>query len=236
MHDYAQGCRLPADVWADFNRRVVFEQPQWRSLAAPFPPVELMRNVSGLENERDFAAHGAHFWEVLSKLLPKALAEYGSVLDFGCGCGRLGRMFKGHPGTVCGCDIDARHVDWVQRNLDFVRATLTAPNAPLPYADASFDLVIAISVLTHIDEPTQDRLLRELHRIARPRALLLLSTHGARALERALGEDRIFRMLDIREAELRHAAGRFSDGCHAFIRQDGHLTSKSFAYGITFIP
>jgi SAM-dependent methyltransferase len=236
MIDYSPGCRLPPATWAEFNRRLVFEQPELRSFAAPFPPAELMRNVSGLEVDKDFAAHGAHFWEVFSLLLSRPLADYSPILDFGCGCGRLARMFKGHPGAVHGCDIDVRHVRWVRENLPFVTAVPTQPNAPLPYADGTFDLIIAISVFTHLNELSQDLMLAELRRIARPGGTLLLTTHGERALQRARTEERIYRMIDVDPRHFEASIGLFEANRHAFIPQAGHLTSETFEYGITFLP
>ncbi len=236
MIDYTSGCRLPAPEWADFNRRVIFEDPSLQTLAAPFPPRTLMQNVSGLEVERDFAEHGAHFWEVFSRILPRPLASYSPVLDFGCGCGRLARYFKGHPGQVHGCDIDARHVEWVRGHLPFVTAVNTQPNQPLPYADNTFDLIIAISVFTHLNEASQDLMLAELARIARPGGTLLLTTHGERALQRAREEDRIYRMIAVDDARFARAQQEFAADRHAFVAQEGHLTSATFQYGITFLP
>ncbi|MFO1311871.1 MAG: glycosyltransferase [Burkholderiales bacterium] len=236
MIDYASGCRLPAPEWADFNRRVIFEQPALQSLAAPFPPRTLMQNVSGLEVERDFAEHGAHFWEAFSRILPRPLASYSPILDFGCGCGRLARFFKGHPGEVHGCDIDARHVEWVRGHLPFITAVNTKPNQPLPYANDTFDLIIAISVFTHLNEASQDLMLAELARIARPGGTLLLTTHGERALQRAREEERIYRMIAVDDARFATAQREFAANQHAFVPQEGHLTSATFQYGITFLP
>jgi SAM-dependent methyltransferase len=235
MIDYNSGCRLPASEWADFNRRVIFEEPALQPLAAPFPPRTLMQNVSGLEVEKDFAAHGAHFWEVFSQILPRPLSTYSPILDFGCGCGRLARLFKGHPGGVYGCDIDARHVEWVRGHLPFVTAVNTQPNQPLPYADNTFELVIAISVFTHLNESSQDLMLAELRRIARPGGRLLLTTHGERALQRAREEERIYRMIDVDATRFARARVAFEGDRHAFVPQHGHLTTDAFEYGITFL-
>ncbi len=235
MTDYSTGCRLPPGEWAEFNRSVIFEQPAMQSLAAPFPPRALMQNVSGLEVERDFAAHGAHFWEVFAGILPRPLDTYSPILDFGCGCGRLARLFKGHPGQVFGCDIDARHVAWVQGHLPFITAVRTQPNQPLPYADNTFELIIAISVFTHLNEMSQDLMLAELRRIARPGGRLLLTTHGERALQRARDEERIYRMIDVDARKFAIAQEAFADDRHAFVPQRGHLTSATFEYGITFL-
>jgi SAM-dependent methyltransferase len=231
--DYSPGCRLPALTWAQFNREIAFDEPGLAQYAAPFPPKALMENVSGLTNERDFASHGADFWIALSEVSPKPLTDYRAILDFGCGCGRLARMFKGHPGQVDGCDIDPRHVDWVRANLPYVSATRTEPNHSLPYEDARFDLIVSISVFTHLDEASQDLLLAELRRVTRPGGVLLVTTHGERALRRAMHEPAIWEMLAVDRALFESARARFERNEHAFIRQQGHLTTDDFQYGIT---
>jgi SAM-dependent methyltransferase len=103
---YQQGCQMPLEEWIWLNRSGIFEDPELRRYVAAFPPSDLMENVCGLRSEQDFASHGADLFVAISKASPKPLTEYGHILDFGCGCGRLARMFKGHPHRVSGCDID----------------------------------------------------------------------------------------------------------------------------------
>lgn len=130
--DYELGCYLPAEDWAWLNRTGVFRDPALRKYVSPFPPAALMQNVSGLVKEEDFASHGADIFEALSAASPRPLAEYQHLLDFGCGCGRLARMFKGHPHQVSGCDIDRRHVEWARQNLDYMKVSVSSVKPPLP--------------------------------------------------------------------------------------------------------
>jgi SAM-dependent methyltransferase len=234
--DYNLGCRLDTATWADFNRRTIFEDAALRRFAAPFPPAALMQNVSGVDVDADFAKQGALFWEAFARLLPRPVAAYSPLLDFGCGCGRLARMFKGHPGEVHGCDIDARHVRWMQDNLDFMHTVQSAPTAALPFPDHHFALVFAVSVVTHLDEADQDRVLAELRRVTRPDGILLVTTHGERAVQRARWDDRLFGILDVDVDAFREAVNTYAQGSLAFIRQRGHLTTDEFSYGITFVP
>ncbi len=189
--NYDLGCRLAVKDWIWLNRLGVFEDPSLRQYISPFPPPELMENVSGLNSERDFASHGADIFLALSDASPKPLDEYRSILDFGCGCGRLARLFKGHPHKIAGCDIDKRHVEWINKYLDYMTATLTSVTPPLPYADNEFDGIISISIFTHLNEKSQDRFLSELFRIIGPGGYLFLTVHGAQALSRAINEQKI---------------------------------------------
>lgn len=244
--NYSLGCKLPINDWVQLNRVEIFQDDKLREFVSPFPPVELMQNVSGLTSEADFASHGADFYLALSAASPKPLLEYRSILDFGCGCGRLARMFKGHPHRIAGCDIDQRHIKWIQQSLDYMDARVTSVRPPLPYSDDEFDAVISISIFTHLNENSQDGFLSELRRITQKGGYLFLTVHGERALSRAISEPQIRSMLDVRDDLFEDAQRKFAQGRHAFILQQGHLTttegeknkavSEPFEYGITFIP
>lgn len=262
MNQYESGCQMPYDKWISLNRTRVFTETALRRYVSPFPPQELMANVSGLQNERDFAAHGTDIYSALMQVSPKPLTEYDAILDFGCGCGRLARMFKGHPNKIAGCDIDARHVRWIQQNLSFMEAKVSKVTPPIPYRDNEFEAVISISIFSHLTEKSQNQFLAELHRVCRPSGMLFLTVHGQRALNRAISEPTIRAMLDMEESRFRQAQRDFADNRHAFVLQLGHLTTlpqenislietikqtarsvfgkkviqEPFEYGITFVP
>lgn len=89
-----------------------------------------------------------------------ALVEpHFTMLDYGAGRGaqviaatkRDGSdlMFKGRVKRLVGCDIDQA----VLGNPGLDEAVLIEPNQPLPFEDATFDLVFADWVLEHIEHP-----------------------------------------------------------------------------------
>jgi SAM-dependent methyltransferase len=211
-----------------------------------------MQNTTGLTSDADFASHGSDFWLAFSAASSKPLSDCASILDFGCGCGRFARMFKGHRGHIAGCDIDRRHVEWCSAALKFMATKLSNVYPPIPFEDNEFEAVISISIFTHLNESSQDIFLRELARVCRPGGFLFLTVHGERALARALAEPQIKAMLDMEESRFQVARKKFSDNEYAFVLQQGHLTtagltstermrsnkaiSDRFEYGITFIP
>jgi SAM-dependent methyltransferase len=111
--------------------------------------------------------------------LGKSLRDVRSILDWGCGCGRVARYLPCFSSAaVTGVDIDADNVEWCREHLsfgDFHRVPLRPPTA-LP--GSAFDLVIGISVCTHLREPDQLAWLGELERVAAPGCFLHLTILG----------------------------------------------------------
>ena len=106
--------------------------------------------------------------------------DFKSVLDWGCGCARVLRWLC-WPKTKCrfyGTDISQEAVEWCRKNIPFAKFERNNPLPPLPFPDGSFDLIYGISVLTHLDEAFQFAWLKELGRVAKPGAIIILSTHG----------------------------------------------------------
>ena len=266
--NYELGCRRPLNDWFWLNGTGIFEDPSLKPFVAPFPPEDLVNSVrgggsKGSSFERDFAKHGVDIMEALSKASPVPLADFEHILDFGCGCGRLARMFKGYPGQITGCDVNPEHIRWMRENLSFMTTVRTGFSPPLPFPDDTFDAVISISVFTHFTETTQDEFLKELRRITRPDGYALVTVHGSRALERAKTEDRIYKMLNMNRSLFEKACEDFNNNRYGFILQHGHIEklalssaegSKTnsgiigrikskilpykgpFQYGISFIP
>jgi SAM-dependent methyltransferase len=105
----------------------------------------------------------------------------GSLLDFGCGCGRVARYWANLEGpAIHGVDTSASLVRWCRRNLTFMEATRIDPLPPLPRPSAQFDLVYALSVFTHLPEEAGRAWMEELVRALRPGGLLLFTVHGER--------------------------------------------------------
>ncbi len=102
------------------------------------------------------------------------------ILDVGCGTGDLSLAFSG-LGPVIGCDfchpmlrIGAGKV--MRRSLSQSVALLGADALMLPFADASFDVVVSAFVLRNLADI--DRGLREMRRILRPGGVMSVLDFG----------------------------------------------------------
>ena len=105
------------------------------------------------------------------------LADQDSVLDFGCGCGRVIRHLNQFSG-LHGTDTNRKAIEWCADHLQFARFHTNELAPPLRYQDGQFGLVYAFSVFTHLPEDVQILWVDEFRRIIRPGGHLIISTHG----------------------------------------------------------
>ncbi len=144
--------------------------------------------------------------------MPVPLESLRSLLDFGCGCGRVVRWWGDLPGEVHGTDFHPGLVGWCNNNLPFGSYSVNEPEPPLAYADDSFDLVYALSVLTHLPVETQERWLEELARVSRE--WVLVSVHGNPYRARLTDEES--RAFDAGEVVVRWGVVPGTNLCTAF--------------------
>jgi SAM-dependent methyltransferase len=113
------------------------------------------------------------------------LTAFDSVLDFGCGPGRvLPQLASRVPKAACaGCDVDRASIEWAQRRHPQISWAVSSYSPPLPWPQDRFALIYSVSVFSHLGETLQDRWLTEVRRVLRPGGVALLSTHGAQAFE-----------------------------------------------------
>lgn len=148
----------------------------------PTPPPDLMRRVTGSSEADFFLADGARSYTDFVDALAgyRELASLSRMLDWGCGCGRLSRLFlRAHPNLeIHGCDIDTEAVDWCCGNIGGGHFRAVDPMPPTTYDDGAFDLVIGYSVLSHLMPDAQFAWLAEIRRLLAPGGLFLASIHG----------------------------------------------------------
>jgi SAM-dependent methyltransferase len=154
----------------------------------PLPPRRLMVRVAGTADADWFLRSGRAGYDAIAAHVP--LDEVGSVLDFGCGCGRVTRYWHDFEGAVAGTDVNRDAVEWCRDNLPFASFEPNDLAPPLGFDDESFDLVYALSVFTHLTADLQLAWRDELRRVLRPRGYLLLTTHGRSYVPRLEDDER----------------------------------------------
>jgi len=86
-------------------------------------------------------------------------------------------MQLGEVRELWGVDVDADAIAWCRASLPG-HYRVIGPAPPMPLATGFFDVVLASSVFTHLDEARQLGWIAELHRVLRPGGLLIASTHA----------------------------------------------------------
>jgi len=161
----------------------------------PVPPRRLRVEVAGTPGLEWFLESGKQQADIIRSAAERndaPLEASGSLLDFGCGCGRVLRHWAGLDGTeIHGSDYNEQLAGWCAANLPFVTASVNQLAPPLRYEDGQFDLVYAISVFTHLPHDLERAWIDELSRITAPGGLLLLTTHGDSYADRLDPDERV---------------------------------------------
>ena len=122
-----------------------------------------------LAYENSYRYFGQQFTNEVYNINEKLLKEYGfpgcSVIDIGCGQGRLSRMASACiAGSVLGIDYDRQSIDIAIKNNSNEKINYVCGNVLSLEIKEKFDLAIMAGVLEHLDD-AQDYL-KSMHKIA----------------------------------------------------------------------
>jgi SAM-dependent methyltransferase len=201
------------------------EYPEFAALFYPPPPDWLIGRVVGEgTTARIFHEHGLGNWRtIVSSLVEGGFdLERGRLLDFGCGCGRLIRFFARYARGVelCGADVDKDAIGWCAENLEFGSFAVLPQRPPSPYADEEFDGLYAFSIFTHFPETLHRAWLEDLHRICKPGAAVVLTTHGATCVKLWM-EDKVGGLLVPSPAQIRADLPKFEKRGYLYYSFEG---------------
>jgi len=148
----------------------------------PLPPPALVYDVIACRWGAVFLDSGRRVVDDMEEVLDdnrKPLSSFKSILDFGCGCGRLIRQLPARTAAALyGSDYNGRLVDWCAEHLGFARFSKNELAPPLPFAEGSFDFIYARSVFTHLPEELQFLWMDEFRRVLQKNGCLYLTMHG----------------------------------------------------------
>ena len=117
----------------------------------------------------------------------KSLTNFNSVLEFGCGNGRLiQHLINLRPeAEIHGCDILQKCIVQCRRKFpkgNFVRNSIKPPTG---FNDNQFDLIYTYSVFTHLTEKNHLAWLQEFARILKPGGVMIHSVKSYQFVRRA---------------------------------------------------
>jgi len=212
-------------VYLHGQRMIVVYSPlnKWRRIRCewqgmPLPPSELIFTVAGTFDVKWFLEGGRLGAESILEILnrnnipPDSLK---SILDLGCGCGRVIRHLKPLANSeLYGTDYNAKLVDWCNTHLAFAHFGVNDLTPPLSYNDGKFDFVYALSIFTHLPEHLQLSWMNELKRIIREGGYLLITTHGRHYLSQLTPTEQV----QFQNGQLvqRNSGAAGSNSCNAY--------------------
>lgn len=131
--------------------------------------------------DQHYFSVGASALNVILAATALAQVEPTSILDFGCGAGRVTRWLRVAFPTarLSACDLREDDVCFVERRFAAAtwRSRTSVAEIEKPHVHG-LDLIWLGSVITHLDESTSIALLRKLSQWLNPRGLLIASLHG----------------------------------------------------------
>jgi SAM-dependent methyltransferase len=160
--------------------------------ANEFPPIdidvpdaELVFLVNGHRNVGEYSAGRRATALSIRDMLNEnfiSLDSFASILDFGCGCGRIlaGWQHMLPPTTqVYGVDVNERLVAFCRENIAFAKCSVSSYLPPLNFDAGAFDFIYAASVFTHLTEEAATAWADEFSRLVRPTGIAMVSYHGS---------------------------------------------------------
>lgn len=248
MHDaiYSAYHAFDNDKWID----LLFETPDQsviNGITFPgFPSREVQINMVGSAGAGALHEAAAMYREIHSYARKNGLifTPDTRVLDFGCGFGRMLRFFLKDvaPGNLIGTDVYPMFVDICNDLFQSMHFDNNEPYPPLPYPDASFDIIYAYSVFSHLSEPAHLQWLKEFRRIIRPGGLIFLTLRQKKFLKiynKKIGvsglsqyEDMLVRSFGDQNAML----PRYEAGEYIYVASGGGGALTNDFYGEAVIP
>jgi SAM-dependent methyltransferase len=149
-------------------------------LLPAYPAEDIQYRFTGAAGD-DTMREAFGFYQLVQRLVAEhGLRPTAAVLEFGCGWGRMIRLFlrEIEPRNLWGIDCMPAAIDICTATNPYCQFRLTEPLPPCSLADDSFDLVYAYSVFSHLSEDAHARWLSEFRRILRPGGLLIATTRS----------------------------------------------------------
>lgn len=168
------------------NRSVMAKEALNRLISEEEQPQEEEELTEQKEKTEKYRLHDLRLRAVFDKI--KASGAH-SVLDLGCGEGKLIRMLISERQfeKIRGMDISMRSLQIAQRRLNLsdaapkMRERVSLFHGALTYRDArleGFDAAALVEVIEHLDEPRLDALQKVLFGHARPGTVVITTPNG----------------------------------------------------------
>lgn len=185
---------LNPEYWIWLAWHGLDEYPELKAAWFASPPAWLLERCAGAgSSERDFVRSGVVDWRRQLAALQRGgvRLEGSSLLELGCGAGRVLRYFaRFSAGTmVTGADADGEALEWCRRELGFAEFVAIPERAPSALRAGSFDAVLVPTLFEHLEPAAAVAWVEECARLLRPGGVLVACFLGSRAIQRWLSDE-----------------------------------------------
>lgn len=135
-------------------------------------PLYSRKNISILLNEFIIRLITANYF-IIKKIISKELPIRNNIklLDIGCGTGILSPYFSN--ADYIGIDIDQKLIDFAKKRYpDRTFLTMGGEHNTLP--DSSFDFILVVGVIHHLNNTVASALLKQAQRVLRKNGTVLI--------------------------------------------------------------
>jgi len=180
---------LNTEFWIWLAWHGLDESPELKAAWFAQPPAWLLERCAGAgASARDFLCSGVVDWRRQLACLAQGgvRLEGSSILELGCGSGRVLRYFARYASACMftGADSDREQLAWCQDELGFANFSAVPLRAPCALAAGTFDAVLVPEWLQHLEPAAGDAWVEECARLLRPGGVLVACFLGSRAVQR----------------------------------------------------
>ena len=176
-----QGSRLNVTPY-DRNQLNDIESCEIDDDGVRIPPAWLIQAFTGAADTVDHIENGKRSADYYVDLYNQLCGNFGdveSVLDFGCGCGRvLSRMPAAGDTRYFGVDLRDDALDWLRKTMPDGTFVTGTELPPVDLDAGSLDLIYSVSVLTHLTQEQEGAWLDEWQRLLKPGGHVIATFRG----------------------------------------------------------
>lgn len=185
----------PSSVFGDLDDEAWFEvlarsinEPIISGVTLPgFPEPDVQASIGGSSGKHTLQ-EAFNFWKVVISYTGRYginLTGGKRVLDFGCGWGRMTRFFLKnlYGDDVWGVDVSPDMISLCHKHFSIGHFGSVQPKPPSTLPLASFDVIYAYSVFSHLNEEVSLAWIQEMALLLKPGGLLLVTTQGRRFID-----------------------------------------------------
>ena len=184
-HEVFKG--IDDELWLWANTAGYREYESLRKLLPALPSEAVQTRFTGCSGDvtvtRGVAAYKL-FKELINKYLGN-LSGLANILDFGCGWGRIVRLFLKDldANRIWGVDCLPTIIEVCEQTNKWCNFRVVDPLPPTSFSDEMFDLIYSYSVFSHLSEVAHLKWLTEFERLLRPGGLLIATTRPRQFIE-----------------------------------------------------